>query len=98
RVAPFQRLALQKRLGEALAVPLGGQVAGELGDQQPPVRENQDAERAGRFDEAGGGDRLARRGRVAEAEAARRTGVLGHRRRLVLVGLVRERLVLLVLV
>ena len=48
----------------------------ELRDEQPPVREDQDAERARRFDEAGGGDRLARRGRMAEAVAPGRTRIL----------------------
>ena len=61
--------ALLDRVGEALAVALGRQVAAELVDEQPAVREDQDAELAGRLDEAGRGDRLARRGRVAEAVA-----------------------------
>ena len=40
------------------------------------MREDQHAERARRLDEAGGGDRLARRGRMAEAVAANRAGIL----------------------
>ncbi len=63
-------------VGEAVAVALRREVARELGDEQAAVREDQDAERAGRLDEAGGGDRLARRGRVAEAVAAARAGIV----------------------
>ena len=54
------------------------------------MREDQDAERARRLDEAGGGDRLARRGRMAEAVAADRAGILLRRellRQRLLVGL-----------
>ena len=47
------------------------------------MREDQDAERARRLDEAGRGDRLAGRGRMAEAVAADRAGV-GARVRLVI--------------
>ena len=47
-------------VGEAVAVALGREVALELGDEQPAVREDQDAELARRLDEAGRGDRLAR--------------------------------------
>ena len=46
------------------------------------MREDQDAEVARRLDEAGGGDRLAGRGRVAEAVAARRARVVARERRL----------------
>ena len=42
----------------------------ELGDEQAAVGEDQDAERARGLDEAGGRDRLARCGRMAEAVAA----------------------------
>ena len=73
------RLSRRDHVGEALAVALGRQVARELGDEQAPVREDQDAERAGRLDEAGRGDRLPRRGRVAEAVAADGAGVVLHR-------------------
>ena len=59
-------------VGEAVAVALGRQVALELRDEQPPVREDQDAERARCLDEACGGDRLPRRRRMAEAVAADR--------------------------
>jgi hypothetical protein len=45
-------------------------IARELRDEQAAVREDQDAERAGRLHEAGRGDGLAGGGRVAEAEAA----------------------------
>ena len=61
---------------EAVAVALGRQLAVELRDEQAAVREDQDAQRAGGLDEAGGRDRLARRGRMAEAVAARRAGIL----------------------
>ena len=40
------------------------------------MREDQHAERAGGLDEPGCGDRLAGRGRVAEAVAANRTGIV----------------------
>ena len=63
-------------VGEAAAVALGLQVARELGDEQAAVGEDQDAERAGGLDEAGCGDRLAGRGRVAEPVAANRAGVV----------------------
>src|SRR5437870_627762 len=43
------------------------------------VRKDQDTQRAGRLDEARGGDRLARRGRVAEAVAADGAWVVLHR-------------------
>ncbi len=65
------------------------------------MREDEDAERARRVDEAGGGDRLAGRGRVAEAVAADRAGILLRRQLdfLVLVVLaVGERLVVVLLV
>jgi hypothetical protein len=58
------------RLGDPVAVSLGGQVAVELRDQQPPVGEDQYAERPRRIDEPGCRDRLPRCRRVAEAEAA----------------------------
>ncbi|OLE01689.1 MAG: hypothetical protein AUG91_00650 [Actinobacteria bacterium 13_1_20CM_4_69_9] len=68
RVAAAQRLrAALDRRREAVAVPLGGQVALELRDEQAAVREDEHAERASGFDEAGRGDRLARSGRMAEA-------------------------------
>ena len=56
---------------------------GELVDEQPAVREDQHAGGAGGLDEAGGGDRLARRGRMLEPVAAARAGI--GRRRLVAV-------------
>ena len=66
------------------------------------MREDQDAERARGLDEAGGGDRLAGRGRMPEPVAPDRTGVfLGRQRLLVLVGIVvalGERLVVLLVV
>jgi hypothetical protein len=64
------------RVGQPLAVALGREVAPELVDQQPAVREDQHAEVARRLDEPGGRDRLAGRGRVAEAVAARGAEVL----------------------
>ena len=75
RVPARQLLAALDRIGEALAVALLRQVALELGDEQPPVREDQDAERARGVDEPGRGDRLARGGRVTEAVAPDRAGV-----------------------
>ena len=58
------------RVGEAVGVALGREVARELGDEQAPVGEDQDAEVSRRLDEPGRGDRLAGRRRVAEAVAA----------------------------
>jgi len=43
------------------------------------MREDEDAHRARRFDEACGGDRLAGRGRVAEAVAPDRARILRRR-------------------
>src|SRR6185436_14141602 len=48
-------LPLEDRILEAVAVALRGELAVELGDEQPPVREDEDAERARRLDEPGGG-------------------------------------------
>ena len=76
RVRDLRLLALEDRLGEPGAVALVAQVAGELVDEQAAVREDQDAEGAAGLDEARRGDRLSRRGRVAEAEAAHGAGVL----------------------
>ena len=69
-------LALLDDRGQALAVALGRELAVELRDEQPAVREDQDAHRARRLDESGGGDRLAGRGRVPESVAADRAGIL----------------------
>jgi hypothetical protein len=63
-------------VAEAVAVALGLEVALELGDEEAAVGEDQHAERARRLDEAGGRDRLAGRGRVAEAVAADGAGVV----------------------
>ena len=52
RVLARRARALEDRLGEAVAVALGRQVALELGDEQAPVGEDQDAELAGGLDEA----------------------------------------------
>src|SRR5207247_7971513 len=60
RVGDLRLLALLDRVGEPLSVALGGQLAVELGDEQAAVRENQNAERARRLDEARRRDRLAR--------------------------------------
>ena len=59
-------VAGQDRLREAVAVALRRQVALELRDEEAAVGEDEDAEVARSLDEAGGGDRLARGGRVAE--------------------------------
>ena len=56
-------------------VALGREIARELGDEEPAVGEDQDAEVARGLDEAGGGDRLAGRRRMAEAESADGAGV-----------------------
>ena len=61
---------------QPVAVAVLGELAAELVDEQAAVGEDQDAFGARRLDEAGGGDRLAGRGRVAEAVAAHRAGVL----------------------
>jgi len=63
-----------------------GEVARELGDEQAAVGEDQHAERAGRLDEAGGRDRLARRGRMAESVAADRARILLRRQLRLLLG------------
>ena len=75
-----ERLALLDDRGQPVAVALGGELAVELGDEQAPVGEDEDAHRAGRLDEPRGGDRLAGRGRVPEAEAANGAGILSRRR------------------
>ncbi len=86
RVAAQRLLARLDEVGEPVAVALGRQVALELGDEQAAVGEDQDPERARGLDEARGGDRLARRGRVAEAVAADRARILADEAlRLVLV-------------
>ena len=72
-------LALLDDRGQPVAVALGRELAVELGDEQAPVREDEDAHRARRLDEPGGGDRLAGRGRVPEAVAANRAGILSRR-------------------
>ena len=69
-------LALLDPVDEAVAVSLRGEVAAELVDEEPTVREDQDAEVPGRLDEPCRGDRLARRGRVPEPVAARRAGIV----------------------
>jgi hypothetical protein len=58
------------RVGEAVAVALRGEVALELRDEEPAVGEDQDSEVSRCLDEARGCDRLARCGRVPEAEAS----------------------------
>ncbi len=78
RIAAERFLAPLDEVGEAIPVALGRQVSLELRDEQSPVREDQDPERARCFDEACGGDRLPRRRRVAEAVAADRARILAH--------------------
>ncbi len=80
RVRARQLLALLDRVDEPLAVALGRQLAVELGDEQAAVGEDQDTERARGLDEAGGGDRLARGSRVAEAVAPARARIAAGRR------------------
>ena len=79
RVAADRLLPFGDRGRHAVAVALGLQLAVELRDEQAAVREDQHAERARRLDEAGGRDRLAGGGRVAEAVAALRARVLLRR-------------------
>jgi hypothetical protein len=63
------------------AIAFFRQLAVELGDEQAPVREDQDAHGPSRLDEAGGGDRLARGGWMPEAVATRGARIgLGRRR------------------
>ena len=83
RVVPERLLALVDRLGEAIGVPLGRQVALELRDEQSAMGEDQDAEVPCGFDEPGGGNRLTRRGRVAEAVAPRGARVVAAEHALV---------------
>ncbi len=52
-------LAFEDGRLDPLAVALDAELAVELGDQKAPVGEDQNAERACRLDESGGGDRLA---------------------------------------
>ena len=65
-----------------------GELATELVDQQASVREDEHAFRPCRFDEAGGGDRLTGRGRMAEPVAANRAGIGPDLDRLVLLAFV----------
>ena len=69
-------LALLDDRRQPVAVALGRELAVELRDEQPAVREDEDAHRARGLDEAGRGDRLPRSRRVAEAVAPHGTGVL----------------------
>ena len=80
RVVPQRLHAGVDRVGEALGVALGREVARELGDEQAAMGEDQDAEVLGGLDEPGRGDRLAGRGRVAEAVAARGARILALER------------------
>src|SRR6185503_10181130 len=93
RVAPQRLLPVLDRGAEAVAVALGRQVARELLNEQAAVREDEDAHCARPLDEAGGRDRLSGCRRMAEAEAAYRTGIVA----LVLLALVLLALVLLAL-
>ena len=72
-------LAALDRRDDPVAVALLAELAVELGDEQAAVREDEDADGARGLDEARGGDRLARRGRMAKAEAPNgaRIGLLG---------------------
>ena len=68
--------ALLDRGRQPGAVALGREVAGELADEQPAVREDQDAEVSRRLDESRRRDGLAGRRRVAEPVAPRCTGIV----------------------
>ena len=90
-VAAERLAALLDRRREPVAVPLGLELAVELRDEQAAVREDQDAERPRRLDEAGGRDGLPGSGRMAEAVAALRTRVfLEHELRLLVLRLLLE--------
>ena len=65
--------------GQPIAVALRCELAVELRDEQPTVREDEDAHRPRRLDEPGRSDRLARGGRMAESVATDRSGVLRGR-------------------
>ena len=71
----------EDHVGEALAVAVVGELAPELVDEQAAVGQDQHAFGAGGLDEAGGRDRLAGGGRVAEAVAPLGARVLVRRRR-----------------
>src|SRR5215475_4688531 len=90
RVAAEGLFVALDRRREAVAVALSGEVPLELRDEQAPVREDQDAERPCRLDEARGRDRLSGGGRVAEAVAARRAGVGAAEARLLVLLLVQH--------
>ncbi len=62
--------AVEQRRREAIAVAAVGDLADELVDQVAAVGEDQNAARAGRLDEADGGDGLAGSGGVLEPEAS----------------------------
>ena len=79
RVAADRLLPFRDRGRDAVAVALCLQLAVELRDEQPAMREDEDSQRACRLDEPGGRDRLAGRGRVAEAVAALGSGILLRR-------------------
>ncbi len=76
RIAAQRLLAGLDEIGEAVAVALGRQIALELGDEQAAVGQDQDSERTGGLDEACRRNRLARRGRMAEAVAANGARIL----------------------
>ena len=78
RILVERLLAGLDRRAEAAAVSLGREVAVELVHEQPAVRQDEDAHRPGGLHESGRGDRLARGGRMAEAEAPLGSGVGGR--------------------
>src|SRR5205085_8124262 len=67
---PRRRVADQNGLVHPAPVALLGEVVRELVHEQAAVGEDEDAGLAGRLDEAGGGDRLARCGGMLEPVAA----------------------------
>ena len=75
RIVVRRLLAALDRRDDSVAVALVAELAVELRDEQTAVREDQDADRARGLDEARGCDRLARRGRMAKAEAASRARI-----------------------
>jgi hypothetical protein len=76
RVAAQRLLAVLDRRAKPVAVAFRRQVVRELLYEQAAVREDEDAHRPRALDEAGGGDRLAGSGGVAEPEAADSPGIL----------------------
>jgi hypothetical protein len=78
--------------GDPVAVSLDGKLPFELRDEQAAVGEDENADRAGRLDEPGRGDRLAGGRRMPEAVTPDCPGIGGRSRRLEVIVLVVDRL------